>query len=1330
MVGSRLCVVFLSFLLSIPLFAGQVSTSSITGVVTDSSGAVVANAKVEAKNDDTGVVFVQNTTSAGSYTFPSLTPGRYTISVAMTGFQTFTSVHNELTVGTPLVVDATLSVGAVGQTVEVESNYQRLETSNATVSDIMDTKQVQNLPLNGRNPLALLTLEPGVVQRTTNGAGSGTHVFGSRDRSHNVTIDGIDANESTVPNPQSNIQRLNPDNVQEFRTVTLGATAEEGRNSGANVLVATRGGTNTHHGTVYYFNRNTVYNANEFFNNAEGQARPDLKLNQYGFDVGGPIFKNKTFYFGSFQGNEILQTAPIASAFGAVPLVYTASARSGIFQFVRGKVTTPDGKSFAQNSASLVDSAGNLKPGIARCSAANGFQNCVDSYNIFAPGNDPTGIGADPMVGGLIKSLPAPNNFAAGDGLNTAGFSWNPPTKFTGPHFLVRVDHTFGPNDYLFVRYLQNHFNTKEGDFINSRPQVFPGFPPLGEVNRLGKNLAISYRHAFSPTLVNEFTMGFNRFAFEFTFGESNPNFGNPAKNPPWADECIYGSFDGSSSLVSTNNITAPFCASSHTQRAITTPQFIDNLTWIRGAHTFRAGINFRFYIHNDSRGFFGSTVLEPGILFSAGGIGGANPSGFAGIPGTIAGNAGTTPAPQDINNLQQIITILAGIPFTIQQSYRADFNADKYVQARNAVVYTRAHQYDSYIQDEWKLRPNLTLNLGVRWEFNPAPYDAKQSLAPNAFLIGSANPVSFVKTDQWFRNDNITAVGPRIGIAWSPDNKTSVRAGYSLLFDTLSTFQVTAIAGKTPGFLLGCRNTVDSSGTVGTSAGCVAPAGLTTGGRTTRIAQGFPLSVPQPTQTPSGVAALLLNQQPASLAPAIGTFDQNLQNPTVHEWSLTIQRELPQHFVAEVGYVGKRGTHLYRAYDLNQATINPPAFPGFLDSFNIARANVLKGCPADGSGTGACAGDPKPTVLLSMVTSAFINSGTSKTDLIRGNIGNLASRMDSLSAGSSQRVVKTTLGQPLGYCFRSNCQFGQIFYQDAGGDSYYHGLFVSARRRFEAGLDLSFSYTFSKSIDDMSVDPTGAATGGGLSATSFSRTATDVFNFRLDRSRSDFDNTHVLLATILYDLPIGRGKKFVSGAPKWANAIIGGWSITGIYTYESGEPYTISSGARTSNGTHNSTALIVGPNIAGGSLQSSSGVTGPVLYQTGGFVSAPLSDPHLNCQNVAGTQTFFCIPPPGQNGSGRNKVVGPNFWNLDSGLAKNFDLTERFKLQFRAEAFNVLNHPNFENPRNSTLGSATITSTAFGQTCCSTASLASSANVNPVGEPNRILQLGLKLSF
>ena len=1301
-------LILLVLLLGVPSLSAQVSTSSINGTVVDASGALVGNARVEAKNEETGVEYVQNTTSSGNYSFASLTPGSYSITVTLPGFQSFRSVHNILTVGTPLVVDVSLKVGSVGQTVEVvESNYQRLETSNATVSDIMDTKQVQDLPLNGRNPLALLTLEPGVVQRTTNGAGSGTHVFGSRDRSHNVTIDGIDANESTVPNPQGNIQRLNPDNVEEFRTVTLGATAEQGRNSGANVIVATRPGTNSLHGSVFYFNRNTDYNANESFNNYAGLVRPDLKLHQYGFDVGGPVINNKTFFFGSFQNNLINQTEPIAATnvgvFGA-PGVYTTVARTGIFRFVRGTINV-NGTTVSRNSPALVDSNGNLKSGVPVCNGTTVIGNCVDSYNIFA--NDPQGIGADPATIGLVNKMPLPNNFRLGDGLNTAGFSWNPPSKFTGPNYMARVDHTFGPHDNLFVRWLQNTYNTKEGDFLNARPAVYPGFPPLGEVNRLGKNLAISYRHTFSPILVNEFTAGFNRFAFVFTFGESNPDFPNPQKVPIWADDCVLGSFA---------NVDPPYCLSPHTARAITTPQFIDNLTWVHGAHTIRAGFNFRFYIHNDSRGFFGSNVVEPIIRFVRSDRSGA---GFSNIPGAIAGNPATTPNSTDINHLRQAILELAGIPSRIQQAFLANFNANSYGSTNFATVYSRAHQYDSYIQDEWKLRPNLTLNLGLRWEYNPAPYDAKQTLVPNVLPDGSQGTVTFVKADGWFKNNNIGAVGPRVGVAWSPDKKTSVRAGYSWLFDTLSTFQVTAIAGKVPGFLLNCITTINNSSVATTSSGCVAPAGTAN-----RISTGFPTSVPNPSVTPS--VALLQVAQPSSLAASVGAFDPNIKNPSVHEWDLTIQRELPKHFVAEIGYIGKRGTHLYRAYDLNQV---PVSQAGFLGSYNIARGNVLEGCNPDGTGCPTGVTGQTPTLLLQLASASNLNGRVS--DFQFNSVGSLATFID----GRTGSDAITARGFPANY-FRPNPQFSQIFYQDSGGDSYYHGLFVSARRRFESGLDVRFSYTFSKSIDDMSVDPTGAATGGGLSTTSFSRTPTDIHNWRLDRALSDFNNTHVLLANLLFELPVGRSKKFASTVPKWVNEIIGGWSTTGIFIYESGEPYTLGTGpcpggtscGFTTNGAHVSSALIKGP-LDKGHLQFVNGVEGPVMYNTSQLITNP-ADPNFNCVNVIGTQTFFCIPSPGQNGSGRNLVRGPNFWNLDSGLLKNFDVKERFKLQFRAEFFNVLNHANFENPRNSTSGSAALTSLTFGQTCCSAASLPSSATVIAIGEPNRVIQLGVKLNF
>jgi carboxypeptidase family protein/TonB-dependent receptor-like protein len=1285
---SNKCLVLLVFVSLLATLAWpQVSTSRIEGTVVDSSNAVVANASVKATNEDTGVSYETRTGSAGTYSIPSVTPGRYTVKVTRQGFEVFTSTHNVLSVGSPLVVNVTLKVGTTSETVEVQGTYERIETTNAAVSDVMTQQQIKELPLNGRNPLGLLTLEPGVTQRTTESAGSGTHVFGSRDRAHNVTIDGIDANESTVPNPQSNIQRLNPDNVQEFRTVTLDPTAEYGRNSGANVMVATRAGTNALHGDVFYFNRNTAFNANEWFNNANGKPRPDLKLNQYGFDVGGPIFKNKTFFFGNFQNNDIRQTGPIASSFG-IPLVYTAAARAGNFRYVVGTVSGS-----SRNSGSLVDAAGNLLPGVQACGGAV-TTNCVATYNIF--GNDPLGIGGDPAVMGMINSEPLPNDFVPGigDGLNTAGFNWSPPTKFTGPNYMVRVDHTINSNDSLYVRYLQNHYDTTQGDFLNARPQVFPGFAPLGEVRRIGKNLAVGYRHMFSPNLVNEAIVGFNRFAFTFTFGESNPNFGDPSKLPPWSDECVFGSFI---------NIATPNCVSPHTARAVTAPQFIDNLSWVHGAHTIRTGFNFRLYYHNDSRGFFGSGILAPVVSFNQS----LRQGGFNNIPTNISSF--------DIGTLQQAIVEMAGIPAAIQQGFQANFLSNSYSQGLYATVYTRAKQYDTYVQDEWRIRPNLVVNAGVRWEINPPPSDAKQTIVPNLPVDGSQGPVTFTKADGWYKNSNLGSLGPRLGIAWSPDKKTAIRAGYGWLFDTISTFQVTAIAGKIPGFILNCNNALSASGVATPTAGCVAPAGTAN-----RISQGFPTSVPAPVTTPSGAVAP--PAQPFSLAPSIGAFDPNLKNPSIHEWDLTIQRELPGHFVAEIGYVGKRGTHLYRAYDLNQIRTDQP---GFLDSFMIARQNVLGGCKADGTACPVGVTGQTPTLLLQLVSAAFLNSSTSASNLKLNNIGNLAQRIDSLTGASAI----TARGFAANY-FRPNPQFNQIFFFDSGGDSYYHGAFIAVRRRFEQGLDLGFTYTLSKSIDDMSVDPVGAATGGGLS-TSNSRTPTDVRNFRLDRARSDFDDRHVLVANMVYELPFGHGKRWGGDWPGFLNHILGGWGTTGIFNYQSGEPYTLNSGELTTNNTHQSSALIMGPFDPGGSLQASTNpkVQGPVMFNTGPLITNP-ADPHFNCVNVTNTQTFLCIPPPGQVGSGRNLAQGPSFWNFDAGLSKNIKATERFNLQLRVEAFNLFNHTNFENPRNATAGSPSIVSGAFGQTCCISAALASSANVNALGEPMRVLQLGMKVNF
>ena len=262
----------------------QTSTTQLSGTVSDSTAASVPGANVTAVNEATGLKYSVVTTDAGLYAFPSIPVGAYTLSVDKTGFKKFQLTKIVLQINTPVTVNAKLDIGAATETVMVEATAETLQTNNATIGNVIERKVIEAMPLNGRNPLNLLIYEPGVVQRS----GNTVSVNGSRTGAGNVTIDGIEANESTNPNPTQNLFRLNPDNVQEFKVTTQNPSADEGRNSGANVSVATRSGTNQLHGTAFEFFRNTKLNANEFYSNAQGLEKPIIKLNQYGFELGGP----------------------------------------------------------------------------------------------------------------------------------------------------------------------------------------------------------------------------------------------------------------------------------------------------------------------------------------------------------------------------------------------------------------------------------------------------------------------------------------------------------------------------------------------------------------------------------------------------------------------------------------------------------------------------------------------------------------------------------------------------------------------------------------------------------------------------------------------------------------------------------------------------------------------------------------------------------------------------------------------------------------------------------------------------------------------------------
>src|SRR5438309_841697 len=445
----KLTYVICSFMLLIvvglnPAIA-QTGSSNITGSVRDVNGAVVPGATVTAKNEATGVTSTQVTTDSGVYAFSSLPVGKYTVTVEKQGFKTLQKTDNVLEVGTPLTVDAALEVGQVSETVTVQSGAEQLQTANATIGNVVEQKAIETLPLNGRNPLTLLLLEPGVTQRSFGGAGSGVHVNGSRDRAYNVTIDGIEANESSVPNPVSNLYRITPDNIQEYKVTTNNATAEEGRNSGASISIATRAGTSEYHGTGFFFLRNEALNSNEWYANAQKNVKPLIRMDQFGYEMGGPIRKNKTFFFGSYGYNRVDFTQPIDQTFG-FPTVYTAEARAGIFRYFVPDPANPlvIGTTTITRNSPLLVNPGTGALVVPLCATATSLR-CVRTYDIKTGTNNTTGKALDSTVASLLTAYPIPNNFSAGviDGLNTATYVWNPPTAVRGPAINGRIDHNF-----------------------------------------------------------------------------------------------------------------------------------------------------------------------------------------------------------------------------------------------------------------------------------------------------------------------------------------------------------------------------------------------------------------------------------------------------------------------------------------------------------------------------------------------------------------------------------------------------------------------------------------------------------------------------------------------------------------------------------------------------------------------------------------------------------------------------------------------------------------------------------------------------------------------
>jgi hypothetical protein len=1050
----------------------QGTTSRVSGVVADRSGSVIPGATVTLTNESTGIKFTGVTNETGTYAFEAVQVGTYTVTVELQGFKRFTSTGNAVRIGEPATVNASLDPGGVTETVEVRASAQVVQTdTSGNLGSTFDQRTIESLPIlggRGRNPLDLVLTQPGVVSGAN--TGGGVHVNGARDRSWNFTLDGIDTNESSAGGSNFSPLRTNPDALAEFKVLTGNQTAEFGRNSGGQVAMVTRTGTNRFSGSAFYFDRRPEYNANEWENNIAGLDKRQFTQYMPGFSLGGPIRRNKTFFFVNTQVLRAEQSSEFTRT------VYTASARQGLWRYNTGGRNQPAGVAGAS-----IDANGNaIVP--------------IGTYNI--PANDPQGLGLDPTIQTILATTPLPNNFTTGDGLNTAGYTFSAFEQERQLDFTTKVDHTFTSSHGAFIRYSKGYQNTL-CDQVNGGDPAFPGTTCFVDTERDPYNWAGNYRWSARGNLVNELVVGQNHFTFDFV--------------SPMADPSQY-------SLVSAP-VTLPEDHQWGNLRSVDTLQFVDNLSWQKGAHGFRFGTNMRFQRHTDTRGSVAGVNVSPTVDFSTG-VNAVDPATF-GIPTNIQ-TANDRPA------LQSSINFLLGRVGTLAQGFVQQ--GDAYGPGGTLFDFKADYpEIDLYAQDTWKPRSNLTLDLGLRWEAKLAPRNPDDLIRRPSQSMAVGQPpsstVSFEKGKLY--EDDWNNFAPSVGVAWDPrgDGRQVIRGNYRMAFDRINTFVLSSnIFQSIPGITTSVVNTA-----FGQSGG--------------RLQQGLPGL--QPTVSPESFL------QPAPVGSgSIRVVDPEFQTPITHGWAITYQRELFSQTLFEIAYVGRRAEHLFGAYNVNQAEIFDN---GFLDAFNIVKAGGQ-------------------SALMNQLLAPDTRRGATETgsDMVRRLFAsNLTlNSVAALAASLGQRVQGTsTLPELAGlgsnFFFPYPQFLSAVNVIDSEDYSRYHALEMKLERRFGNGYSYLLGYTLSRSKDTRSYDPafTVVSTANNQSASS---TPFDIFNRDLNFALSDFDRTHVFQAQAVWELPFGRGKAFGGSVNQVTDTLIGGWQLSGQFVGQSGRPMTVYGGSNT----------------------------------------------------------------------------------------------------------------------------------------------------------------------
>ena len=725
----------------LPLVA-QIQNARIEGTVQDASGAVIPGAKLSIVNIRTQAKLDAEADAAGFYFFPSLQPGFYTLTAEASGFRKATVTSIEVTVGVTIRQDVKLELGTVTENVTVEATAVRIQTGEATIQRAITLRDIDTLPQLGRNPISLATFQPGVQLGTSPNDPSFARINGMRQGSNNNTLDGIDVNDAVLPRLGLTLNATNTDSVEEFRIITNGAKAEYGRNAGGTVELITRSGTNTFHGNLFEFHRNTVLNANNFFNKSNGVelARPQFIQNQFGGSFGGPVYipkvlklKEKVFFFFNYQGSRTAQQVVRNRT------VLTPEARSGIFRWI-----VPAGQ-----------------PGAGE----------TRSFDIVQ--NDPRHIGIDKQVAGNLALLPNPNNNDVGDRLNTAGFRFNAPSGNQGDQNTFKADWNAAQNLRLYFRY--SWFKTfTPADTLNNAESTFPG-QPNGTQGGIRSGYSTGGTWTIKPTLVNEFIAGVQ---------ESSVTFGR-----------VRSLLHPGEALISANLFTNPIPTGFGSDRnSPVNPLISDNISIIHGKHTFKTGIRFSKILQFQSS----DANIWPNIT--------VNQNNGNAAPGTIgpSGSIIASADRQRFDNLyNDLLGRVSSIQTTFYSDLAA-FSPGK-PRVRNFIFrdYGYYFQDDWRVTQNFTLNLGLRWEFnGVPFERDGLQGDILQNQAGLVNTIGQISDLTVKKTDHWYTND-WNNFAPRIGFAWSPfkDNRTSIRGSWGMFYDRVIGGATIDPDSSTPGF-------------------------------------------------------------------------------------------------------------------------------------------------------------------------------------------------------------------------------------------------------------------------------------------------------------------------------------------------------------------------------------------------------------------------------------------------------------------------------------------------------------------------------------------------